>query len=253
LVGRRFLIDSQSPGKALILISADAEWRGIRRLFPDADYKDSPYGEWFVSDLTEAAYEENNRGSAVEIPVLFFHGGWGKIAAAASTQYAIDRWHPALLVNLGTCGGFEGVIERGTILLVEKTVVYDIIEQMGDSEAHIHHYTTDLDLEWLSEPFPLPVFRSLLVSGDRDLLPQDIPMLRSKYGAVAGDWESGAIAFTARRNGVRTLILRGVTDLVNSTGSPAYDNLNYFEEKAYEILKILVRSLQSWLRQSGFS
>jgi len=253
LVRRGFLIDSQSPGKVLILISADAEWRGIRKLFPEADYEVSPYGEWFVSDLTEAAYGDIARSSAVTIPVIFFHGGWGKIAAAASTQYAIDRWHPTLLVNLGTCGGFEGEIERGTILLVEKTVVYDIIEQMGDSEAHIRHYTTDLDLNWLSEPFPLPVFRSLLVSGDRDLLPQDIPVLSSKYGAAAGDWESGAIAFAARRNGVRTLILRGVTDLVSSTGSPAYDNLNYFEEKAYEILKILVRSLPSWLRQSGFS
>ena len=237
----------------MVIISADAEWRGIRKLFPDADYKVSIYGEWFESDLTEPAFEKNASSTAVPVPVVFFHGGWGKISAAASTQYAIDHWRPSLLVNLGTCGGFEGEIERGTILLVEKTVVYDIIEQMGDSEAHIRHYTTNLDLDWLSEPFPLPVFRSLLVSGDRDLLPQDISLLKSKYGAAAGDWESGAIAFTASRNGVRVLILRGVTDLVSSTGSPAYDNPNYFEVKAYEILKILVRSLPSWLSQSGFS
>jgi hypothetical protein len=52
---------------------------------------------------------------------------------------------------------------------------------------------------------------------------------------------------------VRALILRGVTDLVGNSGSPAYDNLDYFEVKALEILKILVRSLPSWLRQSGFS
>jgi len=253
MVGRESLIDKRSPGRALVIISADAEWRGIRRLFPNADYQVCPYGEWFISDLTEEAFQVNARSPAEAIPTLFFHGGWGKIAAAASTQYAIDRWRPALLVNLGTCGGFEGAIERGTILLVEKTIVYDIIEQMGDSEAHIRHYTTDLDLDWLSKPYPLPVRRSLLVSGDRDLLPQDILGLRSKYGALAGDWESGAIAFTATRNGVHALILRGVTDLVSSTGSPAYDNLNYFEEEAYEILKILVRSLPSWLRQSGFS
>jgi adenosylhomocysteine nucleosidase len=146
----------------------------MKKLFPDADYKVSPYGEWFESNLTEAAYEDNARSTAVPVPVVFFHGGWGKISAAASAQYAIDHWRPDLLVNLGTCGGFEGEIERGTILLVEKTVVYDIIEQMGDSEAHIRHYTTELDLDWLSEPFPLPVSRSLLVWGP-DLLPQDIP------------------------------------------------------------------------------
>ncbi|RPI83169.1 MAG: hypothetical protein EHM41_16570 [Chloroflexi bacterium] len=45
----------------------------------------------------------------------------GKISAAASTQYIIDRWNPDLLINLGTCGGFEGCIERGAVVLVEKT------------------------------------------------------------------------------------------------------------------------------------
>jgi adenosylhomocysteine nucleosidase len=103
-------------------------------------------------------------------PYLFFQGGWGKIAAAAWTQYVIDRWRPKLLVNLGTCGGFEGRIERGEILLVEKTIVYDITEQMGDAQQAIDHYSTEIDLTWLGEPYPLAVQRSLLVSGDRDLM-----------------------------------------------------------------------------------
>jgi nucleoside phosphorylase len=66
--------------------------------------------------------------------VLFFWGGWGKIAAAGSTQYVIDRWRPQLLVNLGTCGGFDGAIERDMVVLAIKTVVYDIVEQMGHHE-----------------------------------------------------------------------------------------------------------------------
>ena len=36
------------------------------------------------------------------VRILFLHGGWGKIAATASAQYAIDRWNPCLLINLGT-------------------------------------------------------------------------------------------------------------------------------------------------------
>ena len=42
---------------------------------------------------------------------------------------------PGCSFNLGTCGGFEGEIERGTLLLVERTLVYDIFEQMGDCDA----------------------------------------------------------------------------------------------------------------------
>ena len=179
--------------------------------------------------------------------LIFMHGGWGKIAASASAQYAIDRWQPELLVNLGTCGGFEGHIERGTIILAEKTIVYDIIEQMGDFDAHIAHYTTEIDLSWLDEPYPQEALRTLLVSGDRDLLVEDLPELHKRYGAVAGDWESGAIAFVAARNRVRTLILRGVTDLVGSAGGEAYGNIGLYEEATHTILEQLIDKLPEWL------
>jgi hypothetical protein len=38
---------------------------------------------------------------------------------------------------------------------------------------------------------------------------EEIPHLKDRHHAAAGDWESGAIAFVAARNGVRRLILRG--------------------------------------------
>jgi adenosylhomocysteine nucleosidase len=233
------------PSPIVVLISANAEWRAVRQLFPQADYQRSPFGEFFdASALLHLAPQE-----APAPRCLFFHGGWGKIAAAASTQYVIDRWQPRLLVNLGTCGGFEGQIERGAIVLAEKTVVYDIIEQMGDFDEHIAHYTTQIDLSWLQAPFPIEVQRGVLVSADRDLLVEEIPMLKSRYGAAAGDWESGAIAWVAARSGLRLLILRGVTDLVGASGGEAYGNLQLFEKASQMIMKQLVEALPQLIRQ----
>jgi adenosylhomocysteine nucleosidase len=163
----------------------------------------------------------------------------------------IDRWKPDLLVNLGTCGGFAGEVERGEILLVERTLVYDIIEQMGDYDEHIAHYTTEIDLGWLREPFPQVVRRSLLVSGDRDLLVEDVPLLKERFGAVAGDWESGAIAFVAARNHIRLLILRGVSDLVSPAGSEAYGNLQYFAQATAGIFRQLLDALPGWIAQTS--
>ena len=226
----------------VVVISANAEWRVVRDSFPDADLRPSPFGHWFVVDLDVGGQTE---------AVLFFHGGWGKIAAAASTQYAIDRWAPELLINLGTCGGFEGEIERGTVILVERTVVYDIVEQMSDPQAVIAHYTTDLDLAWLAEPYPQQVRRTLLVSGDRDLLVEEIPRLKAEFGAVAGDWESGSIAWVAARNNTPCLILRGVTDLVGQGGGEAYDgNVHVFVEGTGKIMRRLVRSLPAWIARA---
>jgi adenosylhomocysteine nucleosidase len=220
----------------VVLISADIEWRVIRELFPQICAQDSPYGEWFTWSQSSSPEE-----------IIFFHGGWGKIAAAGSTQYVIDRWEPELLVNLGTCGGIAGEVEKGEIILVERTLVYDIIEKMGDFDEHIAHYSTDLDLSWLDSSFSHPVKRTLLVSGDRDLLEEDLPMLKSKYGAVAGDWESGAIAWVAKRNHVRCLIIRAVSDVVGAGGSLAYGNLDYFLQGTREVMDGLVKLLFSWI------
>jgi adenosylhomocysteine nucleosidase len=225
--------------RVVVLISAGAEWRAVRALFTHCSPQPSPYGEWFGAEIDLGARRE---------PVVCFHGGWGKIAAAGSTQYAIDRWSPALLVNLGTCGGFEGEIERGAIVLAERTLVYDIIEQMSDPQAAIAHYATEIDLSWLREPYPQAVVRTLLVSADRDLIADDLPQLKAQYGAVAGDWESGAIAFVAQRNHTRCLILRGVSDLVGEHGGEAYDgNSHVFNDNARAIMAQLVRALPGWL------
>lgn len=223
----------------VVVVSADAEWSAVREFLPDREIEVTPFGEAFRDDLliTQREYR-----------LAFLHGGWGKIAAAASTQYAIDRWQPELLVNLGTCGGFAGQIPKGEILVVERTLVYDIFEQMGDADSDIDHYTTNLDLSWLEEPYPGGARRGFLISGDRDLVPGEINHLRQKYGAIAGDWESGAIAYVAQRNGTDCLILRGVSDLVSEQGGEAYENPAVFESSARQIMKSLLEILPEWIK-----
>jgi adenosylhomocysteine nucleosidase len=224
-----------------VLISADAEWRVVRDAFSAAERQPSPFGEWLTAGVSSEPGSD---------PVLFFQGGWGKIAAAASTQYVIDRWRPQLLINLGTCGGFDGAIARGTIVLAVRTVVYDIVEQMGDYDEAVAHYATDLDA-WWPDPNFLPdadVCRTVLASADRDILPSDIPDLRARFSAVAADWESGAIAWVAQRNHVPCLILRGVTDLVGSAGSEAYGDLDAFVRATGTVMRRLLAGLPGWIR-----
>lgn len=217
-----------------ILISAGAEWRSILPFFPDAEVTPTPYGDTFYAVIA---------GQSVH----FMHGGWGKVAAAGSTQYAIDHWSPKRIVNLGSCGGFTGQVERGAIILAEKTVIYDIIEQMSDPEAAIEHYSVQFDLDWLPSPLPQPVLRKTLVSADRDIVAEDIPGLIEKYDAAAADWESGAIAWVAKKNGLPCLILRGVSDLVDATEAEAYGDYAFFEEQCREIMRGLIEHLPAWL------
>jgi adenosylhomocysteine nucleosidase len=224
----------------VVIISADAEWRVVVRNFLNPLINHSPLGEWFIYSYKE--YGDLTR------PIIFLHGGWGKVAAASSTQFAVSTWKPKLLINLGTCGGFYGEIKTGEIILVERTIIYDIFEQMGDPEGHINHYSTEIDNSWLIEPLPLKVKPSLLLSADRDLLCKDISLLKTKYGAIAGDWESGAIAWVAKKNHTRCLILRGVTDLVGENGGQAYNGkVDFYHENTELIMNKLIASLPEWL------
>jgi adenosylhomocysteine nucleosidase len=163
----------------------------------------------------------------------------------------IDHFEPDLLVNLGTCGGFDGRIETGTILLVNQTIVYDIIEQMSDSDEAIRFYSTLIDLSWLPESLPAVVWPGLLVSADRDIIVDDISMLVSRFGAFAADWESGAIAWVANQNHTRVLILRGVSDLVSSGGGEAYGNFDLFQQRTDQIMHRLIFELGGWIKAAG--
>ncbi len=225
--------------RVAVVVSAGQEWDVVREAVAHRGLHTSPYGEWCTAPVEVNGQMET---------VLFFHEGWGKIAAAAATQYVVDRWQPQLIVNLGTCGGFKGAIAREAVVLAECTLVYDIIEQMGDADAALAHYTTRLDLSWLAEPYPMPVHRGLLLSGDRDLVAEEVPVLQARFGAVAGDWESGAIAYVAARNSVRCLILRGVTDLVGPDGGEAYDgSVAFFKAQARRVMTRLLDALPAWL------
>lgn len=218
----------------LVLISSKSEWRFAKSFYSPTDLLTTPYGEWFL--FAHAGRE-----------MIFCQGGVGKVSAAASAEHAIQRWQPAVVLNLGTCGGIEGLIEIGEVVLAQSTVIYDIYEQMGDPAAALSRYAVTLDLSWLPNPYPLPVRPATLVSADRDLSPADLPLLRQRFNAIAADWESGAIAWVCQRHQLPCLILRGVTDLVNEAGGQADGNLALYRANTPIVMRKLLESLPAWL------
>ena len=219
--------------KIVVLISAISEWVAVKEVLSPGNISATPYGESF-----DEAFNTRN--------VTFFHAGWGKAASAGAMQYVIDHYAPDATINLGTCGGFEGEVRLDETILVERTFVYDIVELMGDFSSVPEYYASTLDLGWLPEPYPYPARRGALASADSDLLPEKIPQLKAQ-GAIAADWESAALAWVARKNGVRLLILRAVSDLVSQQGGEAYDNIDLYKERTKGIMRRLIEQLPAWI------
>lgn len=219
--------------KFVVVVSALSEWDGVKLLFPEVAMERYPYGECFQTNILES-------------PVMFFHTGWGKTSSAGALQYILDHDAPDLVVNLGTCGGFAGVVNQGDVILVERTFIYDIVELMGDLNI-LDYYASSLDLSWLAEPYPFPARRGIIASADADLLPDKIPILKS-YGAIAADWESASLAWIAQKNNARLLILRAVSDLVSEEGGEIYGEIESYQERARIIMQQLVSQLPDWLK-----
>ena len=224
----------------VVMISSQTEWRIVKLHLKPQTVEKTPYGEWF-----DASMPEWNRS----LQLRFVEGGLGKISAAGSTQYAISLWNPEIVVNLGTCGGFRGLIKKGEIILVEKAIIYDIVDNMEAPDSGIAFYMTLIDLSWLNEAHLGNVRKTLIVSADHDLCPAEIPMLHSKFGAVAGDWESGAIAWVSHRNKKKILILRGVTDLVDEHGGDVYSDDSLYQRAARKMMKNLIGRLDIFLKK----
>jgi len=228
------LLSCSRHADTVIIISANAEWKALGAIIKpeNSRYKSSPYGQWFPREI-------NGRR------VIFFHGGWGKIDAAGSAQYAIDTFNPRLIINIGTAGGFPGKINKGDMLLVNRAITYDIYERMGEAGEAIDYYTTDLECPGV--PMDKGLMIGPIASADQDLLPGNVASLHRQYGALAGDWESSAIAHTAKKNKVQCYIIRGITDIVHPAGSETYGDYAAFERETEKVMRRLVKIMQDIL------
>ena len=221
--------ESEQP-RIVVLVSADAEWVATVEAMEATALAATPYGACFTAHI---------QGESV----TFLHGGVGKVAAAASAEYAISRWNPEIILNLGTCGGIENRTTRGERILATKTIIYDIREAMADAAEAIDAYSTTLDLDWLGSSLPISVTRATLVSADSDLMPGTVDRLVRRYGAVAADWESGAIAYVGMRRQRRVVIIREVSDLVSPVGGEVLGNVALFRSRAATAMQSLLNDL----------
>ena len=208
--GRR--VEAQVPTVITVLVFAGREWRATRaRLGVDLPLQASPLGPWLPASWP---------GPGGPVSGVVFHPGPGKIAAGAAAQWALLTWQPQLLVVLGTCGSIHPDRAPLDLLAARRTVVYDFTSAVPAARDRMQQaYRIDLpelpDLGGLTHP----VRPAVLATGDGDPSPSQLTQLRKEEGAEAVDWESGAVAWVCRQNGVPCLILRGVSDDATASGA----------------------------------
>ena len=212
-----------------IIVPSETEWNVVLEYYGQDRVPLRPY-EHFSRQLG------TQHGS---IQATFVFSGCGKVPAAAATQYAIDVFQPSRVINIGTCGGLDPALRDGDLIVADKTVVYDLCERSGGQDEMIARFTTVLAA---GDSVPAGIKRGTIVTGDQDADPAEIDQLRHKYGAIAADWESGAVAYiTVTRNQIPCLVFRVVSDMVVS--EDIYRDAETFEERTANHLPKLLDKL----------
>lgn len=159
--------------------------------------------------------------------------GAGEIFAASATQYLIDRYEVAAVLNYGVVGGCREDLLANEPCIVERVVhwQYDLSDVDGVPAGRYMEYpsrwlqTDEALCEAASEAFP-NLRRVCCASGDKFMgRAEDKMHLNSEFDADVCDMEAAAILLTCDRNHIPCLMIKTVADSVRGGAS------EYWEEK----------------------
>ena len=198
-----------------IQIASNTEWQSICDIFTIKATHATPYGPYFDMNIKN-------------IVCRFYFSGYSKTKAAGAAQYAITSWSPEKLYVCGTCGGINGKLHPGDVIIANETVFYDCIDRFSHSDAPFFPYLdTKLDTQKINFLKNLGVYFGRIATGDQDI---DLIIRNSlePLGVLAADWESASVAHICKLNDVDLTIIRGVTDI------PGYKNASMEDQaKSY--------------------
>jgi len=189
--------------KLAIQICSEIEWRSTKPILKigRGQFRKQPYGEYFSLQLAQHQS-------------IIYYSGATKTRAAAACQFAIDTWHPDRVINLGTCGGVSKKVKKLDMILAERTFQYDAIQRYGTPSIRFKRsIKTDVEISWIDlSGISDRLHIGTIASADQDLCPKTRKILQER-GVLAADWESASIAKVCELNGIKCLILRGVSDI----------------------------------------
>lgn len=208
---------------------------------------------------TGAKHLETARGVSVyeiEPGILAYAGGVGKVNAAMSAQYFIDRYQPDWIVNAGVAGSFRD-LAIGTVVLAEDFVQHDIDTSAVDGVPGL---IPTLNLTALPTDQPdragailtglgVAFERGRVATGDVFMTKGDrANAVAAEFSPTLCEMEGCAIAQVCLRNQVKFTALKSVSDrLCQDNSVDEYFNFSQAMAKLNTIVLPFARALRDGL------
>lgn len=163
-------------------------------------------------------------------------------AATLATIKAIDRIHPDLIVNSGTCGAFKKNGAEIAKVYVSNAVMFHDRRVPGDDEwgtQALGNYPIYERAQEIAEALQLPMGK-VTTGSSLDMQPCDLEIIEENGGQLK-DMEGAAVAFVCQLMNVPCLLVKSVTDLVDGGEKTIDEFLRNLSHASEELSKVNLR------------
>lgn len=170
-------------------------------------------------------------------------------AASVATLAAIERLHPDLVINSGTCGGFKSRGANIADVYIGNAVMFHDRRVPGDDEwgtQALGNYPVWKESEKIAKELGFKQDK-VTTGSSLDMQPCDLSIITQNGGALK-DMEGAAIAFVCSLFNVPILFIKSVTDLCDS-GAETYEEFSRNLAAASEALRVANQKIINYLAE----
>lgn len=168
--------------------------------------------------------------------VALLRCGVGKVNAAMATAHAIQQWRPDAILTIGSAGAIDEGLAPGAVVLGAHLVQHDVgyvrgerfvptgvvVYEVGGGGRQQSHFAADAGLlaraEAASGAAGLTVRVGPIATGDMVVMSATFRRrLAARFGVLAVEMESGAIAQVAAAYAIPCLAIRAVSDTADES------------------------------------
>ena len=191
------------------------------------------------------------KGTINTLKCVIGQSGVGKVNAARCTQMMIDKYKPSSIINIGSAGALNPVIEIGDIVISSSCVYHDVdITVFGHEKGYITGIADRFikaDEKMIKQCEKImksisnedyKIFIGPIATGDQFYNdPQIKAELYEEFGAYCDDMEGAAIAHVCLLCEIPYLAIRSISDKPNSKSELTfYDFLDLASSRCADFL-----------------
>ncbi|MHB0774149.1 5'-methylthioadenosine/S-adenosylhomocysteine nucleosidase [Halomonas sp. WWR20] len=195
-------------------------------------------------------------GQLQGVEVVILQSGIGKVNAAVGTTLLLDMYHPEVVINTGSAGGFGEGLNVGDVVISSEVRHHDVDAVVFGYE---HGQVPRMPAAYLPDPMLIKVAREcveslghlnvvegLICTGDAFMAcPESVDRARQRFPTMlAAEMEAAAIAQTCHLYGCPFVVIRALSDIAGQESNISFTAfIDQAATHSAEVVEAMVKRL----------